>query len=417
MASTAPDDATSQRRCIAEDKDWNLPIVPRLKDKCLEHIIANFATRPILNELPPKLQQTVIAKISLDVPLEVTAKLIEDEEYWKRQCHASWPLCDVSLHMGVWKNMFFEKRLEDMIAKFVPGKSDEGELKDYVELSRDMIRQLCIREMQVADGDERVNPPHLDPSLWLNKLHRLEKLSCTYSIEDSGMTFSWDQFGMKIPDAQAFGRVLTMPHCIRSLELHRSLIGDEEVRVLAASLLKNETLVCLSLAHNKIGDRGARAIAKLISIHGVLKEMNLSDNHIRAHGAKCISHALASNTELASLNLRLNRIGDEGAIALCEGLVTNTTVAVLNIASNSIGAETCGKLAELLKSNTTLHTISLNCNRFGVSGGNILREGIDANTRLQRVDLRLSDVGQETEFIIHELLKRNNSMYAQAQAI
>lgn len=406
-----------QRRIIAEDKDWNLPLVPRLKDKCLDHIIANFATRPVLHELPPKLQKTVIARISLEVPLEVTAKLIDDEEYWKRQCHASWPLCDVSLHMGVWKNMFFEKHLEDLISKFVPGKSNEQELIQFVDLARDMVRQLRIREMQVPDHEHPTTGatlPHIDPALWLPKLNRLEKLGCTYSIEDSGMTFSWDQFGMKIPDAQAMGRVLAMPHCIRSLELHRSLIGDEEARVLAAALLKNETVVSLSLAHNKIGDRGARAIAKLLSMHRVLKEVNLCDNHIRGHGAKCIGHALATNTELASLNLRLNRIGDEGAIALCEGLVTNTTVAVLNIASNSIGAETCGTLADLLKSNTTLHTISLNCNRFGVSGGNVLREGIDANTRLQRVDLRLSDVGQETEFIINELLKRNNTMYAQA---
>lgn len=423
MSSKSGVDDHTTRRIIAEDHSWNLPVVPRLQDKCMDHIIANFAERPILHELPPKLQREVIAKISLEVPLEVTAKLIDDEAYWKRQCKACWALCDVSLQGGVWKSMFFEKSLENMIASFVPGTSDEKEIEAFVNLANDMVRSLTIREMHISEdaaaiSDARTRPAqqtkmvHLDPAVWLPKLKRLERLSCSYNVEGCGMSFTWSQFGMKLGDAHAMARVLALPHCIRSLQLHKSLIGDTEVRVLASALLNNETLVSLNLSHNNIGDRGARAIAKLLSVHKVLKEVDLCDNQIRGHGARCIAHALETNSELVSLNLRLNRIGDEGGIALSEGLLSNSTLQVLNIASNSIGTETCSKLAELLKANSALHTISLNCNRFGVSGGNTLREGIDSNTRLQRVDLRLSDVGQETEFIINELLKRNNALAA-----
>lgn len=40
-------------------------------------------------------------------------------------------------------------------------------------------------------------------------------------------------------------------------------------------------------------------------------------------------------------------------------------------------------------------------------GGKSLQEGMEENTTIRHMDLRLTDVGQESEYCINQLLKRN----------
>ena len=44
---------------------------------------------------------------------------------------------------------------------------------------------------------------------------------------------------------------------------------------------------------------------------------------------------------------------------------------------------------------------------FCQDGGKSLQEGMEENTTIQTMDLRLTEVGQENEYCINQLLKRN----------
>jgi hypothetical protein len=101
-------------------------------------LVKNFQSRPILASLPEKFQKKIIdqlgvvqfteeyvliaqliKKILQDLPLNITANLIDDESYWKRCCTARWPLCDVTLTNNSYKRFFFEANLQGKILKIV----------------------------------------------------------------------------------------------------------------------------------------------------------------------------------------------------------------------------------------------------------------------------------------------------------
>lgn len=53
---------------------------------------------------------------------------------------------------------------------------------------------------------------------------------------------------------------------------------------------------------------------------------------------------------------------------------------------------------------------------FFKDGGKSLQEGMNENTTIRAMDLRLTDVGQENEYCINQLLKRNREdQYRQGQ--
>ena len=66
----------------------------------------------ILNSLSEKHRGAVLKRIATDVPLRVTAQLVDDDDYWRRCCEARWPVCDVTQHGHQWKRMFFERNLQ-----------------------------------------------------------------------------------------------------------------------------------------------------------------------------------------------------------------------------------------------------------------------------------------------------------------
>ena len=60
--------------------------------------------------------------------VSITADLISEESYWERCCRARWSLCDVSCHDKLWKRMFFERHVEELVEQFVPEKSDQKQV-------------------------------------------------------------------------------------------------------------------------------------------------------------------------------------------------------------------------------------------------------------------------------------------------
>ncbi|KAI8609480.1 hypothetical protein BC830DRAFT_1150276 [Chytriomyces sp. MP71] len=94
---SAKEKRQAQRRCIAEDAEWNLALVEKLSELCLRVIVANFEKSHQLNGIPAKHRERVLSSISVNLPLSIAAPLIPDESYWKRRAAAHFKNCDPNL--------------------------------------------------------------------------------------------------------------------------------------------------------------------------------------------------------------------------------------------------------------------------------------------------------------------------------
>ncbi|KAM4834745.1 dynein regulatory complex subunit 5 isoform 1-T2 [Thomomys bottae] len=412
------------RRLIAEDPEWSLAIVPLLTELCIQHIVTNFQSNPILKELLPEHQQKVLSCLSPDLPLTVTANLIEDEDYWRRCSVKRWPVCHVAKHGGSWKRMFFERHLENVLRLFIPGTTDPSVILDLIPLCRGYVRRIQMDqflppvrlpsppwagELSDSGSEGELEEPAMDHyqlGTLVGGLDHLEELDLVYGVKDCGMNFEWNLFLFTYRDCHSLAATIKACHTLKIFRLTRSKVDDEKARILIRSLLDHPALEELDLAHNLIGDRGARAIAKLLS-HSRLRVLNLANNQVRASGAQSLAHALAHNTNLVSLNLRLNCIEDEGGQALVHALHSNKCLTTLHLGGNELSEPTATLFAQVLSINTTLTNINLSCNHIGLDGGKQLLEGITDNKTLLEFDLRLSDVAQESEYLIGQALQAN----------
>ncbi|XP_005318920.2 dynein regulatory complex subunit 5 [Ictidomys tridecemlineatus] len=423
-AKSKPTNVRHMRRIIAEDAEWSLAIVPLLTELCIQHIIKNFEKNPILKQLLPEHQQKVLNHLSPDLPLAVTANLIEDENYWRRCCTKRWPVCHVSKHGGSWKHMFFERHLENLLKHFIPGTTDPSVILDLLPLCRNYVRRIRVdqflppvqlptspltREPSESESEVESEEPTMDHyqlgDLVAGLIH-LEELDLVYGVKDCGMNFEWNLFLFTYRDCHSLAATIKACHTLKIFRLTRSKVDDEKARILIRSLLDHPALRELDLSHNLIGDRGARAAAKLLS-HSRLRVLNLANNQVRGPGAQSLAHALAHNTNLISLNLRLNCLEDEGGQALAHALQTNKCLTTLNLGGNELSEPTATLLAQVLAINTTLTSINLSCNHIGLDGGKQLLEGMSDNKTLLEFDLRLSDVAQESEYLIGQALCAN----------
>ncbi|XP_007537453.1 dynein regulatory complex subunit 5 [Erinaceus europaeus] len=412
------------RRIIAEDAEWSLAIVPLLSELCIQHIVKNFQNNPILKQLLPEDQQKVLNHLPTDLPLVVTATMIEDESYWHRCCLQRWPVCHVSKHGGSWKRMFFERHLQNLIKHFIPNTTDPGVILDLLPLCKNYVRRLCVDQFlppvqlpaaphsgdQSDSGSEGEleQPPmdHYQLDDLVAGLSHLEELDLVYGVKDCGMNFEWNLFLFTFRDCHSLAATIKACHTLKVFRLTRSKVDDDKSRILIRGLLDHPALEELDLSHNLIGDRGARAAAKLLS-HSRLRVLNLANNQVRAPGAQSLAHTLAHNTNLISLNLRLNCIEDEGGQALAHALQTNRCLTTLHLGGNELSEPTATLLSQVLTVNTTLTSINLSCNHIGTDGGKQLLEGISDNRTLLEFDLRLSEVAQESEYLIGQALSAN----------
>lgn len=128
------------RRIIADDLEWSLRIVPPLTDLALNSLVQSFDTSPKYEELMSKHREQLLKSLPTQVPLKVTAPLIEDEGYWQRCCKEKWSICDTADYDGSWKRMYFEKNIEEIVENFVPAKTDPKQLFEYVDLGKKNTR-------------------------------------------------------------------------------------------------------------------------------------------------------------------------------------------------------------------------------------------------------------------------------------
>ncbi|XP_072031819.1 dynein regulatory complex subunit 5-like isoform X2 [Amphiura filiformis] len=423
--SNAAADNRSMRRIIAEDPDWSLATVPLLTELCVKHVVDNFADHPKLDELQVKYKAKVLEKISVNLPLKIVAHLVSDEGYWQRRCKASWHVCDVSKFGHSWKRMFFERHLENIIEHFVPETTELDELKETLPLASPYVQRMDIKQLLPPVKEEQIKAmedvsdagsdagfdgpafDHFEFSTVIEKLPHLREFHVTYGVQDCGMNFEWNLFQFTSRDCLLLSKCIKRCSTLKIFQLHKSKVDDDKSRVLIAHILDHPSLEELDLSHNMIGDSGARAVGKLLNGHCKLKKLDLSNNRIRSTGGAAIGHALQKNTTLKSLNIRLNRLGDDGGQALCRALMKNTTLEQVNLGSNEMTEPTAAVLAQVVIHNTTMSHVDLSCNRLGPDGGKQLQEGMEENNTVLEIDLRLTEVGQESEYCINQILKKN----------
>jgi len=416
------------RRILAEDNNWNLAIVPLLKDLALNHIIKNFKENPILENLNSKDKGKVLEGISVSIPLTVTAHLINDEGYWKRCCKAKWNVCDVSMYEGNWKRMFFEKYLQSVVEDYVPEQTDFSVVKDAIDACSPYVKKLEIGQLlppgkverrldddisEVASDIDSEHSPidHFNFEHLLDKLPYLEELHIQYCVRDCGMNFAWNLFQFTQLDCITLANSLRRCQNLKVFSLHQSKVDDSKVRILARQLLDHPTLVELDFSHNCISDRGAKAIAKLINNRCPnLEKVSLRNNIIRVEGAKAVAFALSKSNKLKEIDLRLNRVEDEGGQAIMRSLIKNCGLQKISLASNDLSERTAAVLTQVLHKNETLISVDLSGNRIGPDGGKQIQEGIEKNQTLLELDLRLTEAGQESEYCINQKLKVNREV-------
>ncbi|XP_074945263.1 dynein regulatory complex subunit 5 [Phalacrocorax aristotelis] len=409
---------------IIEDPEWTLATVPHLTELCLQNIVHNFKKNPILDRLLPEHQRKVLDRLSTGLPLAVTANLISDEDYWKRCCIERWQVCDISNYGDSWKRMFFERHLENLLKCFIPNTTDPNQVLELIPLCKDYVRKLevdqflpPVQEDQKEERDDlsvtgsdfgfgEVSMHHYDLGDLITALPHLEELHLTYGVKDCGMNFEWNLFNFTHQDCSNLAVAVKMCHNLKVFKLTRSKVDDDKTRLLVHNLLDHPCLVELNLSHNLIRDKGAQAVGKLIN-HSRLETLDLCNNQIHHLGAQALAQALAENSTLTSLNLRLNCVEDKGGEAIGRALLTNTTVKSIHLGSNNLSEPTAMLFSQVLAQNTTLTSINFSCNHLGLDGGKQLLDGLADNKALTEFDLRLAEVGQETEYLIHQIVRAN----------
>ena len=340
----------------------------------------------------------MIQSIRVDLPLELTAKLIPDEEYWQRASLAQWNICNVSKHGGSWKQLYFENEVKRLIENFVPGKSSESELTRTLAIAKDFVRILNLEQLFPAYHETYLatdpKPDHMDTQLIAKSLTRLEELSLYYGVKNCGMDFSWNYYGLTLTDCQYLHNILknsSNNKTLRKLTVRQSDMDDLKAKMIAAGLVDNTVLVHLDLSHNKIGDAGCKALARVLAKNTPLATLLLSNNRIEQSGARAISDALATNRKITHLDLSLNPLCDDGVAALLTTLATaNPTLQHLNLSSTWITQAIVPGLCDTVRKSTGLRALDLSSNKFAENDGKVLIEALRENAALERIDLRFN---------------------------
>lgn len=188
---------------------------------------------PILKQLPPEHQQKVLSHLPHDLPLAVTANLIDDENYWHRCCIKRWSVCHVAKHGGSWKRMFFERHLENLLKLFIPGTTDPNVILDLLPLCRNYVRRIQVDQFlppvrlptppqadeQSDSGSEgegsEPEKDHYQLESLVAGLKHLEELDLVYGVKDCGMNFGWNLFLFTFRDCHSLAATIKACHTLK----------------------------------------------------------------------------------------------------------------------------------------------------------------------------------------------------------
>ena len=348
------------------------------------------------------MQDKLAELIQTDLPLNVSAPLIDSEVYWKRCAADLFQTCVPSDHGHSWKQLFFEKTVEEALENFDGSEQAHTALNRLLSTSSELVFKLKIRQFA----------SHADLAFLFDALPNLYSLSITFGSRNVGMKYERSIFGMKLADAECLSQQLPRTETLTQLILNENVLDDEKVRRLVVGLRDNLTITDLDLSHNKISDRGTRALCKCLGKDSVIAHLSLCDNHMHSEGGKFLGRAVQTNTSLLKLNLRLNRLGEKGGCYMFEGLKSNGSLKQLNISGNGLAddsgqGEAVRVLAAMLRVNSTINKMDVSSNSLGTEAGVVMRDALEENKSLTSLDLRVNKVAPDVASAIRELLRRN----------
>lgn len=388
------------------------PAHEKLVSKCIRVVVENFNERPVSEVIPPPLMAEITNLLGTNLSPLIGARYIYNESFWKKCCvdKFGWHNSNLSDHNLLWKQMYFEKLLQERLEDFDAATDDVENLYELIDSCMDYIFTITFRQL----------PSHIELFELCSLLPNLAKLDIVYGIKKVGMNYERMLFGMKISDATSLAKIFNQTETLTTVILSGNLIDDDLLRMLMTGLIKNNTITYLDMSHNKITNHGARLLSKLLGENSVLTTLNLSDNQIHAEGGRYLARGLRENDSLLQLNLRLNRLTDEGCSLLMEGLRDNISLTELNIASNGAGAQTAQVLFSIIRDpEHHLQTLDISANEFSAEHFDLLRLSLANNKTLASLDLRRnpgfsegSKTITEIEKIIYHNEKAHNRKFA-----
>jgi hypothetical protein len=273
----------------------------------------------------------ITKQLPTNLPPEIAARYIYNENYWKRCCveKYDWSKCQLSDHGLLWKQLYFEKLLQERLEDFDSQTEDIDVLADLLDACKDYIFTITFHQLPSHISLADVCSPEILPNL--------TKLDLNYGVNKIGMNYERMLFGMKISDATSLAKVFEITPTVTTVVLNGNTVDDDLLRIMMTGLIKNHTITSLDFSHNKITNHGARLLSKLLGENSVITSLNLADNQIHAEGGRYLARGLRENDSLLKLNLRLNRLMDDGCRLLLEGLQDNICLTDLNISSNNAG--------------------------------------------------------------------------------
>lgn len=322
-----------------------------LLELALDGTIKNFESAPFQADscLTIDLASKLIDALPMGMDVTISAKFVENDEYWMRACKAFTRLKgrNSEEHGMSYKRMFFELMVGDILKAAVDDEAYTRErIVEKVQPFADYIHALRIRDICHGFPIHEV----------CQNLPNLSKIDVKYG---SACQIGSARFA-GIPEAIACSTSLA------TLVLKESQITDADLNFLFSDNL-DSTLLHLDLSHNKITSSGVKLITEKF-IHpssAIICAIDLSGNKICNIGAVELGIGLASNDSLLSLNLRLNTIGDEGGKGLVSGLTENTTLRQLNLSANKLGSSSALAFAQSLESKeSNLESLILTSNDF-----------------------------------------------------
>ena len=101
----------------------------------------------ILSDLPYNYQHKVVSRLPTSLPLHISARFIDDDDYWKRCCRGRWTAADVAQYGGSWKRMMMEKTMESIIEHYVPVPAECSRLQALIPVAGSIVRRLIIGQL------------------------------------------------------------------------------------------------------------------------------------------------------------------------------------------------------------------------------------------------------------------------------
>eukprot|EP00605_Chrysophyceae_sp_TOSAG23-4_P000638 GSChrysophyteH1.ASY1.ANO1.719.1 assembled CDS len=369
-----------------------------LQKKCIDVIVSNFAKRPIKEVIPPPQMAQITAALPVNLPPVIAARYVFNENYWKRCCieRFGWQNCNLEEHGLLWKQMFFEKMIQEKLEDFDPQTEDMIEVYDLVDACSDYIFTVRFRQM----------PSHMDMNDLCSLLPNLSRLDIVYGVNKIGMNYERMLFGLKISDATSLAKFFDRTDTLTTLLLAGNMIDDDLLRMLMTGLIKNNTITHIDMSHNRITNHGARLLSKLLGENSVITHLDLNDNQIYTEGGRYLARGLRENDSLLTLNLRLNRLTDDGCRLLLEGLQDNTSLTDLNLGSNGAGQHSAQPLFSIIRDpDHRLAVLDVTGNNFEAEHFELMRLSLAHNRTLTGLDMRQNPGYSEATKAVAEIDK------------